>query len=432
MLADAARRWFRRFRINDLSYLVQLATGTSTDLTRDEFDAVRQLLADRQTWVKLGKGPIEDLATRVAGFLPPRDGRTADDSHAAALVITRGLLEFTAADLDPKTFHKVLLARLRRMETGQASTLDKALLDFHSDLAVGLDPDWAGQLHPPRYPADAGPRVPPGLERQPEDSEDVISQGAWRPSRRLLLQVAGVVAGLSMAALLLGFIVAGAGGAKSASAASLQIVKIGTVSVLANGQGFTVYWFTADTATRSACTGLCNAYWPPVQGPLTAGPCATGRLGTIKRSDGWTQATYDGHPLYTYVGDSAPGQARGGETGMNGGPWREITYPANPGRCLTVKRDPQVLHHQVQAEAGIETAGEHERDDLGLGRVVHPGRRVEHVHQHLRVEAELLAASGSVVDVVVSDGDPRQHGAAVRASLEDEQGSTIRVRETPR
>ena len=345
VLADAARRWFRRFRqTDDLSYLVQLATGTSTDLTRDEFDAVRQLLADRQTWVRLGKGPIEDLATWIAGFLPPRDGRTADDSHSAALVITRGLLEFTTADLDPKTFNKVLLARLRRMETGQASTLDKALLDFHSDLAAGLDPDWAGQLHPPRYPADPGPRVPPGLERQPEGSEDVISQGAWRPSRRLLLQVAApVVAGLSIAALLLGFIVAGVGGAKSASAASLQIVKIGTVSVLADGQGLTVYWFTADTATRSACTGVCTAYWPPVPGPLTAGPCATGRLGTIKRSGGWTQATYDGHPLYTYVGDSAPGQARGGAPGLNGGPWREITYPANPGQCLTVKQIPPPL-----------------------------------------------------------------------------------------
>ena len=343
MLADAARRWFRRFRqINDLSCLVHLATGTSTDLTRDEFDAVRQLLADRQTWVELGKGPIEDLATWIAGFLPPRDGRTADDAHAAALVITRGLLEFIVADLDPKTFRKVLLARLRRMETGQASTLDKALFDFHSDLVAGLDPDWAGQLQPVRYPADAGPRVPRWLERQPEGNEDVISQVAWRPSRRLLLRVAApVVAGLSIAALLLlAFTVAGAGGAKSASAASLRIVKIGSVSVLANGQGFTVYWFTADTATRSECNGLCNAYWPPVQGPLTSGPCATGRLGTIKRSDGWAQATYDGHPLYTYVGDSAPGQTRGGAPNMSGGPWREITYPAKPGRCLTVKPIP--------------------------------------------------------------------------------------------
>ena len=339
MLADAVRRWFRRFRqVNDLSRLVQLATGTSIDLTRDEFDAVRQLLTDRQTWVKLGKGPIEDLATWIADFLPPRDGRTADDSQAAALVIIRGLFEFTVADLEPGTFQKVLLARLRRMETGQASTLDKALFDFHSDLVVRLDPDWAGRLQSLRYPADAGPSVPPWLERQPEEVEDVISQVAWRPSQRLLLRVAvPVVAGLSMAALLLGFAVAGAGGAKSASTASLRIVTIGGVSVLANGQGFTLYWFDADTAAKSACNGLCTAYWPPLKGPLTAGRCATGRLGTIKRTDGSTQATYDGHPLYTYVGDSAPGQARGNAPSMNGGPWREITYPAKPGQCLTVK-----------------------------------------------------------------------------------------------
>jgi predicted lipoprotein with Yx(FWY)xxD motif len=343
VLADAARRWFRRLRqTDDLCRLVCAATGTSVDLTRDEFDAVRRLLADRQTWVTLGKGPVEDLATWIGDFLPPRDGRTADDSHAAALVITRGLLEFTVADLEPKTFQKVLLARLMRMETGQASTLDKALFDFHSDLVVDLDPDWVGQLEPLGYPADARPRLPSWLDRQPEGSEDVISQVAWRPSRQLVLRVAGpLIAGLSVAALLLlAFTLAGGGGPKSANAASLRIVTIGSVSVLANGQGFTVYWFAADTATKSECNGLCTAYWPPVKGPLTAEPCPTGMLGTIKRSDGGTQATYDGHPLYTYVGDSAPGQARGGPPSMNGAPWREITYPAIPGRCLTVKAIP--------------------------------------------------------------------------------------------
>ena len=344
VLADAAQRWFRRFRqTDDLCRLVHAATGTSVDLTRDEVDAVRRLIADQQTWVKLGKRPVEDLATWIAAFLPPRDGRTADDSNEAALVITRGLLEYAVADLEPKTFQKVLLARLMRMETGQASTLDRALLDFHSDLVVRLAPDSVGRLQSLRYPTDAGPRVPPWLERRPEESEDVISQVAWRPSRQLLRRVAGVVAGLSMAALLLGFIVAGAGGTKSASAASLRIVKIGGVSVLANDQGFTLYWFAADTATKSACNGLCTAYWPPVKGPMTAGPCATGRLGTIKRSDGSTQATYDGHPLYTYVGDSAPGQARGNAPSMNGGPWREITYPAKSGRCLSVKLTPPAI-----------------------------------------------------------------------------------------
>ena len=50
--------------------------------------------------------------------------------------------------------------------------------------------------------------------------------------------------------------------------------------------------------------------WPPVTGPATA-PGVTGTFGTIKRSDGSVQATFDGHPLYAFVGDTAPGQAKG-------------------------------------------------------------------------------------------------------------------------
>jgi len=49
-----------------------------------------------------------------------------------------------------------------------------------------------------------------------------------------------------------------------------------------------------------------------------------GKLGTIKRSDGTAQATYNGHPLYTYIGDTAPGQARGNNINLNGGLWHEM------------------------------------------------------------------------------------------------------------
>jgi predicted lipoprotein with Yx(FWY)xxD motif len=65
-------------------------------------------------------------------------------------------------------------------------------------------------------------------------------------------------------------------------------------------------------------------YWPPVTGPVTAGPGVTGKLATIKRSDGSVQATYDGHPLYTYIGDSAAGQAHGNNLNLNGGLWHEV------------------------------------------------------------------------------------------------------------
>ncbi len=94
--------------------------------------------------------------------------------------------------------------------------------------------------------------------------------------------------------------------------------------MLANAAGRTLYWFAPDTAARSACNGSCAVYWPPVGGPLTAGPGVTGHLATITRPDGSAQETYDGHPLYTYVGDSAPGQARGNNLDLNGGRWHVV------------------------------------------------------------------------------------------------------------
>lgn len=136
-----------------------------------------------------------------------------------------------------------------------------------------------------------------------------------------------LIAGVSVVALVLLGVAAGTAGSSStvASGHSLKVVRIGGASVLANAKGFTLYWFAPDTATKSVCNGSCAAYWPPVKGPVTAGPGIPGKLGTIKRADGSAQATYDGHPLYTYVGDSAPGQAHGNNLNLNGGLWHEVT-----------------------------------------------------------------------------------------------------------
>ena len=142
-----------------------------------------------------------------------------------------------------------------------------------------------------------------------------------------------VAAGVSVLALaLLGTAAAHAGGpapaAASRTAVALKTETIGGAAVLANGKGLTLYWFAPDTPGRSACYGSCAAYWPPATGRPTAGPGVTGRLGTITRSGGQLQATYNGHPLYTYVGDSAPGQARGNNLNLNGGLWHEATVSA--------------------------------------------------------------------------------------------------------
>jgi predicted lipoprotein with Yx(FWY)xxD motif len=134
------------------------------------------------------------------------------------------------------------------------------------------------------------------------------------------------IAAVSVVALaVLGASVATAGGPAPTAPGALKTVRIGAVAVLADAQGRTLYWFAPDTATRSACYGSCAAYWPPVKGPAAAGPGVTGKLSVLTRTGGSLQAAYDGHPLYTYVGDSAPGQANGNGLNLNGGLWHEIT-----------------------------------------------------------------------------------------------------------
>ena len=123
---------------------------------------------------------------------------------------------------------------------------------------------------------------------------------------------------------------------------ALKTAKIGGATVLTNAKGFTLYWFAPDTATKSNCNGSCATYWPPVKGPATAGAGVTGKLGTITRSDGSAQATYNGHPLYTYVSDTAPGQAKGNGLNVSGGVWHEVTVSgaAAPAASPAPRRSP--------------------------------------------------------------------------------------------
>jgi predicted lipoprotein with Yx(FWY)xxD motif len=107
----------------------------------------------------------------------------------------------------------------------------------------------------------------------------------------------------------------------------LKSTTIGGTRVLANARGFTLYWFAPDSPAASKCYGSCAACWPPVTGTAAANPGVPGRIGTITRTGGSRQLTYNGHPLYTYIGDSASGQARGKNLNLNlnGGLWHEVT-----------------------------------------------------------------------------------------------------------
>jgi predicted lipoprotein with Yx(FWY)xxD motif len=115
----------------------------------------------------------------------------------------------------------------------------------------------------------------------------------------------------------------------SSQASSVTIMTRSTSkgTVLTNAQGKTLYWFAIDTPTTSMCTGTCATYWPPVIGTpsAAAGTSLPHGFGTITRSGGQTQATYDGHPLYTYAADSAPGQVGGNGLNLSGGLWWAMT-----------------------------------------------------------------------------------------------------------
>jgi predicted lipoprotein with Yx(FWY)xxD motif len=114
----------------------------------------------------------------------------------------------------------------------------------------------------------------------------------------------------------------------ASGAQTLDARQIGGVNLLTDAKGLTLYWFAPDSPNKSVCYGSCAAYWPPVAGNASAGPGVTGTIATIKRTDGTTQATYDGHPLYTYVGDSAPGQDGGNNLNLNGGLWHIVPVTA--------------------------------------------------------------------------------------------------------
>jgi len=100
-------------------------------------------------------------------------------------------------------------------------------------------------------------------------------------------------------------------------AAGLKTTSVNGRVVLTDAQGFVIYWYAPDTPTSSVCNGGCATAWPPLLGTpsFASGVTLTGKLGTIKRSGGQLQATYDGHPLYLYKADTTPTMAMGNDVG---------------------------------------------------------------------------------------------------------------------
>jgi len=103
--------------------------------------------------------------------------------------------------------------------------------------------------------------------------------------------------------------------APAESSADLMVASSSLGDIVVDGKGMTVYFFDKDTAGSgtSACAGQCLVNWPPVP-PAADEPTVdgvTGELGTITATDGSTQITLNGLPLYYFKGDSAPGDVNG-------------------------------------------------------------------------------------------------------------------------
>jgi predicted lipoprotein with Yx(FWY)xxD motif len=104
-------------------------------------------------------------------------------------------------------------------------------------------------------------------------------------------------------------------------------------TILVDSQGRTLYLFQADKGTTSACSGSCASAWPPLtpaNGTATAGGGANASLvGTTMRSDGTQQVTYNGHPLYLYIGDTKAGTASGQGINAFGALWYVVSPQGN-------------------------------------------------------------------------------------------------------
>jgi predicted lipoprotein with Yx(FWY)xxD motif len=117
---------------------------------------------------------------------------------------------------------------------------------------------------------------------------------------------------------------AATGQAASAATVSLAALPGIPAKALVGSNGHSVYLFEADKNGTSACSGACAAAWPPdtvTSAPQAGSGVNQAMLGTIKRPDGTMQVTYNGHPLYYFVGDTSAGTAHGQGSKAFGAGW---------------------------------------------------------------------------------------------------------------
>jgi predicted lipoprotein with Yx(FWY)xxD motif len=124
-----------------------------------------------------------------------------------------------------------------------------------------------------------------------------------------------------------------AGASSSAGGVTISVKHSKDGTILAAGpKHITVYLFEADKGGQSACSGECAKDWPPVTTggePQASGSASAAMIGTITRSDGTTQVTYNGHPLYFFEKDGDAGDAYGQGVKAFGASWYVMAPSGN-------------------------------------------------------------------------------------------------------
>jgi predicted lipoprotein with Yx(FWY)xxD motif len=110
----------------------------------------------------------------------------------------------------------------------------------------------------------------------------------------------------------------------TAGGTTVRLARTSLGSILVDAHGRSLYLFEADTPRMSDCSGSCASVWPPLTAtaaPHAGAGVATGKLGTIARAGGGRQITYNGHPLYTFAGDTKAGATTGQGLDQFGAEW---------------------------------------------------------------------------------------------------------------
>jgi predicted lipoprotein with Yx(FWY)xxD motif len=149
-----------------------------------------------------------------------------------------------------------------------------------------------------------------------------------RLHKYLLLGATAIVAMAAMTGVALGTTHTTRATHSASSGVKVAVADTALGRVLVDGRGRTLYLFGKDKHGRSACSGKCAGFWPPLIAsgkPLATAGAKASLLGTTKRTDGRLQVTYNHHPLYTFVKDLKKGQTNGEEVDAFGAEWYALS-----------------------------------------------------------------------------------------------------------